>query len=203
MFLCKQCTHCFCVFEFEGVTQCDLNADTIFGNYRFNITDVGGQRAERSKWLRVFNNIDVVLYIIGFSAYDQVLFEDPSSNCLTETLKLFYETCHHSLFLEIDWIVFFNKSDIFEDKISVVPFTVYRPEFNDEQKHNSVYVREFIQREIEDLFYDELNEEERESRGRLYFHYTCATHEAKVGSIIVSVQCDIIKSQLIKCGYLL
>ena len=44
----------------------------------FKIIDVETQRAERRKWLHIFHGIDVVLYVMDLSAYDQVQRENLS-----------------------------------------------------------------------------------------------------------------------------
>jgi len=38
--------------------------------------DVGGQRSERKKWIHVFDNVQVVLFLAAISGYDQALVED-------------------------------------------------------------------------------------------------------------------------------
>ena len=38
--------------------------------------DVGGQRSERKKWIHVFDNVQVVLFLAAIGGYDQVLVED-------------------------------------------------------------------------------------------------------------------------------
>ena len=38
--------------------------------------DVGGQRSERKKWIHVFDNVNVVLFLVAISGYDHVLVED-------------------------------------------------------------------------------------------------------------------------------
>ena len=37
---------------------------------------LGGQRAERRKWLHLFQGIHSIIYVISLSEYDQTLFED-------------------------------------------------------------------------------------------------------------------------------
>eukprot|EP01084_Bolivina_argentea_P042776 78855_1 len=64
----------------------------------FKIIDVGGQRAERRKWLHVFSGIDVVIYVMSLSAFDQVLFEDHNTRCWDETLNLFKKTAKNKIF---------------------------------------------------------------------------------------------------------
>lgn len=38
--------------------------------------DVGGQRSERKKWIHVFENVKVVLFLVAISGYDHALVED-------------------------------------------------------------------------------------------------------------------------------
>jgi hypothetical protein len=50
------------------------------GSERIVICDTGGQRGERTKWIRCFNQVDAVIFVCSLSAYDQVLFEDETTN---------------------------------------------------------------------------------------------------------------------------
>lgn len=43
--------------------------------------DVGGQRSERKKWIHVFDNVQVVLFLVAISGYDHVLIEDRNGVC--------------------------------------------------------------------------------------------------------------------------
>jgi guanine nucleotide-binding protein subunit alpha len=53
-------------------------SETIFelGNLTYKMVDVGGQRSERKKWIHVFDNVQVVLFLVAISGYDHVLVED-------------------------------------------------------------------------------------------------------------------------------
>ena len=53
-------------------------SETIFelGNLIYKMVDVGGQRSERKKWIHVFDNVQVVLFLVAISGYDHVLVED-------------------------------------------------------------------------------------------------------------------------------
>jgi len=46
--------------------------------------DVGGQRSERKKWIHVFDNVQVVLFLVAISGYDHVLVEDRNGVSLRE-----------------------------------------------------------------------------------------------------------------------
>ena len=41
------------------------------------MVDVGGQRNERGKWIRCFEGIDMILFVVAISDYDQRDLEDP------------------------------------------------------------------------------------------------------------------------------
>lgn len=53
-------------------------SETIFETERltFRMFDVGGQRSERKKWIHVFDNVQVVMFLVAISGYDHVLVED-------------------------------------------------------------------------------------------------------------------------------
>ncbi|XP_061892826.1 guanine nucleotide binding protein (G protein) alpha v1 isoform X1 [Entelurus aequoreus] len=92
-------------------TQFQVN-DVIFRLY-----DVGGQRSERRKWLRCFDCIQAVLFIVAMSSYDMSLPEEPTVNRLQESLELFTSLCSNTLFNSTSVILFLNKTDLFQKKI--------------------------------------------------------------------------------------
>lgn len=46
--------------------------------------DVGGQRAERRKWIHCFDNVNAVFFLASLSEYNMVLTED----CVTVRMKI-------------------------------------------------------------------------------------------------------------------
>ena len=91
--------------------------------------DVGGQRSQRKKWIHCFDNVDCVLFVVALSEYDQVLEEDRNVNRMQESLSLFNEMVNNSYFSEMPFIVFFNKKDLFEEKIKTKSITLAFPEY--------------------------------------------------------------------------
>lgn len=85
---------------------------------RFRVTDVGGQRGERKKWIRVFSGVDVILFLIASSDYDQRLREDNKTNRLEESFNLYNEICWNSFLRDSGLIVFLNKQDLLERKLN-------------------------------------------------------------------------------------
>jgi len=53
-------------------------SETVFelGSLTYRMFDVGGQRSERKKWIHVFDNVQVVLFLAAISGYDHALVED-------------------------------------------------------------------------------------------------------------------------------
>jgi hypothetical protein len=45
------------------------------------MVDVGGQRSERRKWIHCFASVTSIIFIVGLSEYDQMLFEDKNQVC--------------------------------------------------------------------------------------------------------------------------
>jgi hypothetical protein len=107
------------------------------------VIDVGGQRSERRKWLSTFDCVTAVIFCVAISDYDQgiaeqkslrwpfdllsiafnlnfcpVLREDRTQNRMKEALVLFEEIVNSQVFHKIDFIVFFNKIDLFAEKLS-------------------------------------------------------------------------------------
>ena len=46
----------------------------------FRLFDVGGQRSERKKWIRCFDEVKAVIFIAALSDYDLSLAEDDNVN---------------------------------------------------------------------------------------------------------------------------
>lgn len=83
----------------------------------FEMYDVGGQRNERKKWIHCFDDVTAVIFVAALSEYDQVLFEDSSTNRMVEAVELFDEICNNRYFTTSNMILFLNKKDLFEEKI--------------------------------------------------------------------------------------
>merc|ERR1712130_205106 len=101
-----------------------------FGDYTFEFTDVGGQRSERKKWMKiVVDQIQAVLYVVAISEFDLKCFEDNETNRLVEALNLFQEIVGGQFFNGKSVLVFFNKYDLFKEKIQSKPITLAFPDF--------------------------------------------------------------------------
>jgi len=112
-----------------GVVEFSFTAkDTVY-----RIIDVGGQRSERKKWMHYFDDVDLVLFLVALSEYDQALYEDGSINRLQEALELFHSICESKWFSRTAVQLVFNKTDIFREKLKHSPLETYFPDFQGEQ----------------------------------------------------------------------
>ncbi|KAJ3350593.1 guanine nucleotide-binding protein subunit alpha [Entophlyctis luteolus] len=105
----------------------------------FRVFDVGGQRAERKKWIPYFDDVDTIIYMVAISAYDQVLVEDNTTNRLVEAMTLFSSIVNHPIFASTAIIIFMNKIDIFKNKLKTVPIAKYFPKFKAVQHIREVH----------------------------------------------------------------
>lgn len=58
-----------------------------------------------------------------------MLAEDEEMNRMIESMKLFDSICNSKWFVETSIILFLNKKDLFEEKISKSPLTICFPEY--------------------------------------------------------------------------
>ena len=91
----------------------------------FNLIDVGGQRWERKKWVKMFEGVTAIIFLTAISEYDQVLLEDGTTNRLLESRNLFVEILRNVAFQNTDIVLFLNKKDLFEEKVKTGTFNNY------------------------------------------------------------------------------
>ena len=71
-----------------------------------------------------------VMFIISLSDYNQVLWEDETTNRMLEAEKLFGDMLNNVFFRETPFIVFFNKFDLFKEKLKKVDLTEAYKEYS-------------------------------------------------------------------------
>mmetsp|Transcript_3117 Transcript_3117/g.3459 ORF Transcript_3117/g.3459 Transcript_3117/m.3459 type:complete len:358 (-) Transcript_3117:77-1150(-) len=91
------------------------------GKLDFNLVDVGGQRAERRKWLHCFGDVTAVIFIGAIDAFDQVLEEHATTNRMLESIQLFGETSNSSWFRDKFILLMLNKADLLKKKLKSSP----------------------------------------------------------------------------------
>jgi GTPase SAR1 family protein len=106
----------YCRRKTTGLIQFNFEIDST----KFSLSDVGGQRNERKKWKNIFQDVTAVIFVVSLSEFDQTCYEDDITNRMTESLELFSETVNNSHFANSTILLFFNKIDIFREKIKKV-----------------------------------------------------------------------------------
>ena len=70
-----------------------------------------------------------MLFVISLSEFNLVLYEDDTTNRMAESLHLFEEILNSVFFKSTSFIVFFNKVDLFQEKLRSVKLVDHCPDF--------------------------------------------------------------------------
>ncbi|CAI2353314.1 unnamed protein product [Caenorhabditis sp. 36 PRJEB53466] len=157
---------------------------------KFRVFDVGGQRSERKKWIHCFEDVNAIIFIAALSEYNEVLFEDETTNRMVESMRLFESICNSRWFHNTNIILFLNKKDLFEEKIKHENIQKAFPEYRGEQTYTEAV--QYIKNKFEML--------SNNPKKTIYVHETCATDTNQVQKILDSVISMIIQNNLHKSG---
>ncbi|XP_013861965.1 guanine nucleotide-binding protein subunit alpha-14 [Austrofundulus limnaeus] len=153
----------------------------------FRMVDVGGQRSERRKWIHCFESVTSIIFLAALSEYDQVLYESKDDNRLRESLELFRTIVSSSWFQESSTILFLNKTDILEEKITHSHLATYFPDYNGPQS-NANTAKKFIE-----SMYIQRHVGRHKS---LYTHFTCATDTENIRVVFKAVRDTLLQDNL-------
>jgi GTPase SAR1 family protein len=158
--------------------------------FNFRLVDVGGQRSERKKWIRCFDDVTAVIFCIALSEYDQVMSEDASINRMHDSLALFESICKEKWFLYIPIILFLNKTDLFKEKLKRTPLTVCFQEYTGPNEFEPAveYIRNKIISKTKRIEND------------IFVHVTCATDTQNIKLVFGAVINLIVKANLTNMG---
>lgn len=163
-----------------GISEIEFVANDV----KFKLVDVGGQRNERRKWMHCFEDVTAVIFVVALSEYNLTLYEDGSTNRMDESLKLFKEMCNNQWFSKTSMIVFLNKRDLFEEKLSKYPLSDTYPEYKGGDDFDKAV--EFITNKFES--------QNTNPNKTIYFHITCATDTKSVEAVFKATKDVILKS---------
>lgn len=162
----------------------------------FEMYDVGGQRNERKKWIHCFEDVTAVIFVAALSEYDQSLFEDASTNRMTEAISLFNEICNNHTFASSSMILFLNKKDLFAEKINLIhigsqpAFADFTGKMGDAdyfERGSKYFLKKFLA--------------QNKNPGReIYHHATCATDSKNVEVVFNSCRDIIMKKNMAEMG---
>lgn len=159
----------------------------------FQLVDVGGQRTERRKWIHCFDNVTILLYVAALSEYDLFCEEDEKSNRMVESLELFKSITNNVYFQKTPVVLFFNKVDLFKEKIPRVPFSKHVPDYKGDDSYDDVLA--YIQKR-----FDSMNESPASVRP-VYRHVTCATDTDQIHIVWRSVSDVLLNDSMKDAGF--
>ncbi|KZT50916.1 G-alpha-domain-containing protein [Calocera cornea HHB12733] len=168
----------------RGVTESRFVADRM----HIHMYDVGGQRAERKKWIYAFEKVKCVIFTVALSEYDQTLLENPEQNRMQESMKLFENIIASRWFQNAVFVLFFNKMDVFEEKYQRSPLKDYFPEYSGPNVLSGVKYIIFK--------YIQLNR----TGVRAYSHITTATDTKRIEILLASVRENILDTAIKSSG---
>ena len=154
------------------------------------IVDVGGEKSERKKWLSCFESVQAVLFVASMAEYDLQMADDPETNQLTDTLRLFESICNLKWFTHTALMLFLNKKDIFARKIKSIPLEKCFPEYDGPPRsyeNASVFIWQLFERQCK-------------LERVIYRHFTCARNRNNIQRVFDVVKDDIKRLSLCHLG---
>lgn len=161
--------------------------------------------------IHCFEDVTAIIFCVALSEYDQVLYEDESTNRMHESLRLFDSICNNKWFVSLigvlrkkkrrensfrfvytGIILFLNKKDLFEEKIKRSPLTLCFREYTGPNEYDPA--AEYIQAQFV--------AKNKSTQKEVYCHHTCATDTQNVQFVfdaVTDVRLDLVLSQRIKC----
>uniref|UniRef100_A0AAF5PGG8 Guanine nucleotide-binding protein alpha-6 subunit n=1 Tax=Wuchereria bancrofti TaxID=6293 RepID=A0AAF5PGG8_WUCBA len=114
-----------CRFKTRGIHEINF----VYKKVDFKMIDVGGQRSERRKWIHCFDDVNMVLFVVAMSEFDQADPEDESQNRMIQSYRIFKTIAQSDYFKNSSIVLFLNKYDIFQEKIRYSSLKKCWPEY--------------------------------------------------------------------------
>ncbi|CDR48443.1 RHTO0S18e00166g1_1 [Rhodotorula toruloides] len=164
---------------------------------KLRVVDVGGQRSERKKWVHQFENIGMLLFVVAVSEYNQTLFEDSRQNRLDESLELWEMISASRWFRRSTFVLFLNKTDIFERKIlsGFAPLAASVPNYRGPPS-NVAAAKSYMLDTFTALYKQHTPER------ALFAHFTQATDKVSTQVVLGAVMTGVLTSTLQEMGLL-
>jgi len=177
----------------------------IISNVPFLFVDVGGQRTHRQKWFSCFDKVMAILFLASSSEFDQKLMEDTRVNRLEESRNIFDTIVNHRTFADVSMILFLNKQDLLEDKVTrkKIDISTYFEEFQDTEEIKKYVsdkfsgnpmdltdVRNFI------LYLFVSKHKHLHSQRPIYHHFTTAVNTKNIQYVFAAVKETILRKNL-------
>jgi len=135
--------------------------------------------------------VTAIIFCVAISEYDLKLYEDDKVNRIQESLELWKQTVNNDWFSGAkgpspSFILFFNKSDLFKEKIKKTDLKVAFPEYTGGCDFDNAY--KFIQKKFLESI--------ENTKKHIYTHLTCATDTDNINVVFSAVQDIILRGTL-------
>ncbi|KAJ3215021.1 hypothetical protein HK099_006563 [Clydaea vesicula] len=105
------------------------------GNFKF--FDVGGQKHLRNFWAPYFDEVNAIIFVAALSSFNEVMEEDDSTNRMVDCISLFKAIVNNPLLTKAPIILFFNKNDLFKEKLKTYKLVNYFSDYKEQQTEKS------------------------------------------------------------------
>lgn len=177
------------ILHARKATKGIVEYDTLIQKIPFKFVDVGGQRSQRTKWFQCFDSVTAILFLVSSSEYDQVLMEDRQTNRLVESVRIFETIVKNKNFLNVAIILFLNKTDLLEEKVSKVSISDYFDEFEGEP--DDLFT---VQKFILGMFDEKCHQSDRTKP--LFHHFTTAIDTENIRFVFQAAKDTILQDNL-------
>lgn len=103
---------------------------------------VNNLKPKRKKWENCLDDISVVFFVVDISRYNEMSKKDNTTTCLQESINFFEAICNSEFYKNTPFIIFFNNTLRFKEKLKTSPFNNYFSDYrneNNENNENSIY----------------------------------------------------------------
>ncbi|KAI8893673.1 guanine nucleotide binding protein, alpha subunit [Globomyces pollinis-pini] len=180
------------VLLLRSVTQAISDNIVVINDINFHFYDVSGLKHHRKHWIPYFDDVNCVVFVINVAAFDQKMVEDPDKNQMHDALTLFERICNNPLLAKSQLMLFFNKKDLFLEKIRRLSLVEYFPDYTGKVNSNSEGL-EFFKTKFRAL--NQIN------RPYIPVHLTCCTDTEAMKVIVAGVVQNLIEKNLTRVGY--
>jgi hypothetical protein len=117
------------ILQLRTVTQTVSVYSFCADGQNVHFIDVSGLRHHRSSWLSYFDHSNAVVFVTSLSAYNQSLSEDSTINRMVDAIVLFEQLINNPLLMNLGFILFLNKLDLYKKKVKFVSISLTFPEY--------------------------------------------------------------------------
>jgi len=165
-------------------------------NIKFKITDVGGDRGQRSNWIDVMGRkVTCVIFLAAIDEFDTYIVTGNSQerkNKLVESIEVFRAIQNNHCLSHATFILFLNKFDVFKEKISSINlidhFENFPEGFNQDENFGLNFLKE--------LFLNANLDRSGRPVRQIYSHKTTATDSEIMRFVFESVKDTILMLNL-------